>query len=343
MKKLYFTVLMIFGGLTVIKAQLLTQSNHAPVVGDMYDVYQIDSTGVTPGASGSSAVWNFTATPTRTTILISNTYTTAASITSGSIYPVASIAKTNLSSKNFYTSSSNQLNFWGGNVTIQSQSADYVFSSAAIHAKYPMSLGTTTNSSFSGTIYSGLGNGTISNGTATCTGDGTGTLNLPARTFTNVIKVMTYTQFDFTVSFITGTVKQLNYDYYSPLTKYPLFTITSSTISSSVSTDQIADIVLINKDYQYVGVNENVKEIASLNIFPNPAKNNFNLSFVNENADVVSYELTNTLGQTIKKENLGNEKGLVNYSVNITDLQAGVYFVKVNAGTKSSTKKITIQ
>ncbi len=334
---------MIFGGLTVSNAQLLTQSNHAPVVGDKYDMYEIDSTGVTPGASGGSAIWNFTATPTRTTILVTNNYTTAASITSGSIYPVASVAKVNNSGKNFYTSSGTALNFWGGNITIQTTSADYVFSNAAIQAKYPMSLGTTTNSAFTGTVYSALGNGSISNGTATCLGDGTGTLNLPLRSFSNVIKVMTYTKFEFAVSIATGTVTQLNYDYYSPLTKFPLFTITSSTISSNLAADVYSTIALLNKDYQYVGINESVKEIASLNIFPNPAKNNFTLSFVNENADIVSYELTNTLGQSIKKENLGNEKGLVNYNINITDVQAGVYFVKVNSGLRSSTKKITIQ
>ncbi len=343
MKKLYFSFIIIFGGLTVSNAQLLTQANNAPVVGDKYDMYQIDSTGVTPGASGGSAVWNFTTAPTRTTILVSNNYTTAASITSGSIYPVASVAKVNNSGKNFYTSNSNQLNFWGGNITIQSQSGDYVFSNAAIQAKYPMSLGTTTNSAFTGTVYSGLGNGSISNGTATCLGDGTGTLNLPLRSFSNVIKVMTYTRFEFVVSIASGTVTQLNYDYYSPLSKFPLFTITSSTISSNLASDVYSTLALINKDYQYVGINESVREIVSLNLFPNPAKNNFTLNFVNENADAVSYEITNTIGQSVKKENLGNDKGLVNYNINITELQAGVYFVKVNAGSRSSIKKITIK
>ena len=53
--------------------------------------------------------------------------------------------------------------------------------------------------------------------------------------------------------------------------------------------------------------------------------------------------MANTLGQTIKKENLGSSKGLVNQSIDITNIEAGVYFVKVNVGYKSSVKKITIQ
>ncbi|HWY09737.1 MAG TPA: T9SS type A sorting domain-containing protein [Bacteroidia bacterium] len=352
MKKLYFSFLLIFGGLSVCNAQLLTQANHAPVVGDMYQTIQIDSTGISPGASGPSAVWTFT-TPTTRTISVINSYTTVASVPSGSLYPSASVAMTNNTTRAFLSSTATQLNFWGGNFTALSQSVDYYFSSPAKYAVYPMAYTNSATAAFTGSLQSGTNNGTISNGTSTVIADAAGTLNLPMRSFSNVMRVNTYIGFDFSVpAFLaTGNVKEQSWDYYPTLSDYPstklfpLFRIITTTITVSTPTNivQTSTLVLLNKDYQYVGIKESVKEIASLNIFPNPAKNNFTLSFVNENADPVSYELTNTLGQSIKKENLGNEKGLVNYNINITDIQAGIYFVKVNAGLKSSTKKLTIQ
>jgi hypothetical protein len=352
MKKLYFIALSFFAGLT-INAQVLTQSNHAPVAGDTYVMYQIDSTGVTPGASGSSAVWNFTATPTRTTIMVTN----SVSASTNTMYPAGSVARaTGTAAANYYTSTTNQLNFWGGHIKVSVVNADYVFSTPAIHASYPMVYTTSVSSTFTGAITSGTSSGSLSNGTSTVNADGQGTLNLPGRSLTSVIRINTYTGFDFSIMlnpFVTavGNVKQQTWDYYTSLTTLPstkvnpMYTIQASTITVTSPTNivQTATLVMLNKDYQYVGITENSKEVSELNLFPNPASNNFNLVFVNENADQVSVEITNALGQSVKKVSLENTKGLVHHTIDITNIQAGVYFVKTNVGNRSSVKKLTIQ
>lgn len=358
MKKLYFSVLTFLTGLT-LNAQVLTQSTHAPVVGDLYEEYQVDSTNVNPGASGTSAVWTFTSAEyTRTNVLISNTYTTPASVSSGSLYPSATVVQVNSILKNFYSSNSNQLNFWGGSFTALSQTVDYYFSSPAIHAKYAMAYGTSTTSAFTGSLQSGTNQGSISGGTSTVTVDGSGSLNLPTRSFANnIIRVNTYTGFNYTLPAFgaTGTVKQQTWDYYAslanyPSTKYfPLFQIVTNTITVSLSFPTPTTIVnsntvaLLNKDYQFVGITENSKEVTELNLFPNPANGNFNLIFVNENASVVNVEISNAIGQVVKQENAPSEKGVVNHSFNIADLKSGIYFVKINVGDKSSIRKLTIQ
>ena len=102
-------------------------------------------------------------------------------------------------------------------------------------------------------------------------------------------------------------------------------------------------LVTINSDYLQVGIKEQSKEVASLNIFPNPAKSAFNISLTNEKADGVNYEIMNALGQTVKKETLSTEKGEVNYAIDISNIPSGVYFVKVNVGNATSVKKLTIQ
>ncbi len=352
MKKLYFLVLSFFAGLTLTNAQILTQSNHAPIAGDAYVMHQQDSTAITPGASGTSAVWNFTSS-TRTTIAITNSCAAGTS----TLYPVGSIARTTgTAAANYYTSTSNQLNYWGGRVTVSIVNADYVFSTPAIHASYPMVYTTSVTSSFTGAISSGTNNGSITNGTSTVITDGQGTLNLPNRSFANVLRVNTYTGFNFSLPLniiitAVGNVKQESWDYYSSLSNFPstklnpLFTIMASTITVTSPTNivQTSTVVLLNKDYEYVSITENSSEVSELNLFPNPATNNFNLVFVNENAQQVTVEITNALGQLVRKENLANTKGLVNQSVNIAGIEAGVYFVKVNVGAKSSVKKLTIQ
>ena len=63
----------------------------------------------------------------------------------------------------------------------------------------------------------------------------------------------------------------------------------------------------------------------------------------NENAEVISYEMINVLGQIVRKENLGNSKGEVKFNIETSGIESGVYFVKVYAGNATSVKKITIQ
>jgi hypothetical protein len=351
MKKIYASFILFFGALGIADAQvMLTQSNHAPAAGDTYVMYQIDSTGITPGASGPSAVWNYTAAPTRTTILVTN----SCSASSNTMYPAGAVARTSgTAAANYYTSTSTQLNFWGGNIKISIVNADYVFNTPAVHATYTMSYNSTATSTFVGSVTSGTNSGTISNGTSTVTADGQGTLNLPNRSFSNALRINTYTGFDFSVPAfgVNGYVKQQTWDYYTSLTNFPstklapLYTILTNTVALTTPfpNTQTNTLVLINKDYELVGINESSSEVADLNLFPNPASNNFNLIFVNQNAEQVSVEITNALGQVVKKVSLENTKGVVNHNVDITNIQNGVYFVKISVGQKSSVRRLTIQ
>jgi hypothetical protein len=351
MKKLYFTLLSIFSGLAFVTAQTLTVANHQPIVGDSYARIQVDSIGANAlsAISGSTAVWNFTTAITRTVTggwyNSANTYTPGSTVnTSALVYPSTAIARVNSTEKSFLTTSSSDLKFWGGKITIATFPADFVLSLGVIYAVYPMVYGVTaTTPVFTGTISSGLGAGTISNGTAVVTYDGNGTLNLPSKTFTNVVRLKTRTYFDYSAG-ISGTVTFDNYDYYDlSRSKHPIFSVASSTITSSIAAPSIQYYAYVNKDYMAIGVNEFSKEIASLNIFPNPAKGNFNISMNNENAEVISYEMINVLGQIVRKENLGNSKGEVKFNIETSGIESGVYFVKVYAGNATSVKKITIQ
>lgn len=348
MKKLYFTLLSIFSGLAIVTAQTVTVANHQPVVGDSYSKIQIDSTGILAlsTATGNTAVWNFTTPNTRTVITgwynSVSTYTPGSTVTSSVTYPGGTLAKISGGEKSFYSTSSSDLKFWGGNVIILGNTADFVLSSGVTQAIYPMQYGDFMNSSsFTGSIVSGFAPGTISGGSGNVTYDGLGTLNLAGRTFTNVVRLKTRTAFNFNL-IVAGTITFENYDYYElSKSKHPLLTVSASTITGAGNSTQY--YAYINKDYMAIGVNELTNEISNLNIYPNPSKSNFNISLTNENAEIISYEMINALGQAVKKENLGNAKGEVKFNIETTGIESGIYFVKVFVGKSSSVKKLTIQ
>lgn len=346
MKKLYFTLLSILSGLAFVTAQTLTVTNHAPTVGDIIKTTDASTAGVLPGGNGAGQNWNYSS----ITIGSANmTYSvvTAASTGSLSSFGSSSVSVSTGTTNSFYSSSPTEHKYWGGNLVLGGLNAILTYTSAAVYAKYPMSLNTNTTATVGGTLTAASNNGSF-NGTSTVSASGTGTLQLPGRTFNNVIKVTTTQILYYSVSVITGTVVQVVNEYYDPmLSKAPLFTINQSTIASIVvmppvqTSTQVATFV--NTDYMMVGVKEQSKEISNLNIYPNPSKSNFNISLTNENAEVISYEMINVLGQSVRKETLGNNKGEVKYNIETSGIEAGVYFVKVNAGNATSVKKITIQ
>ncbi len=342
MKKLYFFVLSSLAGLT-LNAQILSQSNNAPVLGEMFRTTDCSTTGVTPGASGTGVTWDMSAVSIGTAITV-NTVVTVASTGSAASYPSASVAVQNsVTSDNlFYSSSATDLKFWGGSIKVSTVSATMNYSTPAILANYNMVFNTANTNTVAGTLFALSQSGSFT-GTCSIILDGTGTLALPTRTFTNVMRKKVTQDLSFTVGFVSGTILQETYEYFEPsLAKSPLFTILSSTFTTGFGNSSTS-LAMINTDYQYVGINESSKEVAELNVFPNPAKDNFNLTFVNDNASDVNVEITNSIGQLVKKETLPSSKGMVNHLLNVAELKAGIYFVKIDVGSKSSVRKLTVQ
>lgn len=350
MKKLYFSLFTLLVAMGSAQNPLLTFANHAPVVGDSYTRTQVDSTGAAALATitGSTSVWTFTTPITRTVTAgwynAVNTYSpgTAANTSTALTYPAASIAKVNTSDKSFYTTSSSGLEFWGGKITIATVAADFLLSTGVTHAVYPMVFGgSATTPAFTGTITSFV-MGSISNGSAVVTYDGVGVLNLPGRSFGNVVRLKTRTYFDY-VAGVTGSVTFDNYDYYSlSNSKHPIFSVAASTITSSFGPPSIQFFAYVNADYLAISVEEVSKEVSAFKVFPNPAQSDFKISFINENNLPASYEIINALGQTIKTEKLNSQKGKSEYYIETEGLHSGIYFVKTTVGTKSSVKKLTI-
>ena len=74
--------------------------------------------------------------------------------------------------------------------------------------------------------------------------------------------------------------------------------------------------------------------VDNIDIFPNPAKNQFNLSSNLNNS--LAIQIFDVLGKSVKKLHT-NKK-----SINISDLNSGIYFVRIKNGDYYVTKKLII-
>ena len=69
---------------------------------------------------------------------------------------------------------------------------------------------------------------------------------------------------------------------------------------------------------------------SEISIYPNPSTGNFNLNISNVNAASVDVEITDVSGKVILSNAYNTNNGSVNESINISNVDDGVYIVRVN-------------
>lgn len=338
MKKIYLAFFTLVTGLS-LNAQL-TNANHSPVAGEVFSTYQCDSTAISVGASGASALWNYATIPTHSSVV--NNYT--ANANSNVSYPVPGVAVGSvLSNLSYYQSSAASLNFFGGNIIIASPSATVtaalIYTSSAVVAVYPMSLNTASTSATGGTfnITSPFPQAGTFTGNSETVADATGTLVIPTGTFTNVIRVVTSQTINFNAT-ITGTVTQKNYDYYNIGTKESLFTISTSTVDIPSFPPASTRTIVTRTKPAIVGIKENKQALIELSVYPNPSSTT--VYFVTESAEakhILVYDIT---GKLVEKQNFTDGKLKLDVSGYSTGLF--IYTIIGNNNQTLKTGKVTV-
>ncbi len=91
-----------------------------------------------------------------------------------------------------------------------------------------------------------------------------------------------------------------------------------------------------------VGVEELIKG-ESINIFPNPVKNDLFISFTLLQQDNLAVLLRNYLGEVIYLDNLGERSaGDMDIRIPAGDLSAGLYTLELQVGSQVYPKKVTL-
>lgn len=106
-------------------------------------------------------------------------------------------------------------------------------------------------------------------------------------------------------------------------------------VSNVCGSDTICDSITIN----VVGIPESVME--SIHIYPNPANDNINIDFNDDNLNNLTIELFDISGRMVKRETLTSAIG--NRNLFVGDLSEGTYSLKIKANEYEGSKLIVIQ
>ena len=81
-----------------------------------------------------------------------------------------------------------------------------------------------------------------------------------------------------------------------------------------------------------LGVNEVNNTLQKINVFPNPATNKISFSVNETNNKTLSVIITNILGETVFNNTLNYQKDI---EIPVTDLNSGIYFIKIQSGNNA--------
>lgn len=93
----------------------------------------------------------------------------------------------------------------------------------------------------------------------------------------------------------------------------------------------------------FVGVGSTKKLDAAIVAFPNPTSDVANFSITLNNATKAELKLVNVLGQTVRSMSADLVAGANNVSINVSDLNAGLYTLVLTSNGKSATEKVMVK
>ncbi len=92
---------------------------------------------------------------------------------------------------------------------------------------------------------------------------------------------------------------------------------------------------------EFTSIKEEEKNF-SLNIYPNPTTEDALVVVDMKEANELSMQIMDITGSLVKAENLGVRNGKQTLNFNGAELEAGIYFVKIQVGSQVITKRITL-
>lgn len=340
MKKIYLSILTSAFAL-ISNAQSLTQAFNEPVVGNVSATTGYDSVGVVvPKSTGAGQIWDFTAFTANTSTASTSYISVGSSGPNSASYTGATLADFDGGSfYTYYKSTAGQFE----NLGFEDVNIILTFTNTAILANWPVSMGYNNTDIAAGTCTAiALGGMTgVVNGTATTVGSGTGTIMIPGgASFTNILQTTLTQTLDINIGSGTATLNYVitKYDYYHSSQKFPLLTVNYQTTTGSFP-GVTADVVINNS--VITGINDLNFE-ATFSIFPNPAKDHFNVKLSNVNNDLGKVEVINSLGTVAQTIDLGNDSE-ISKNVSISNLASGIYMIKTTLGNKVSTRKLIVE
>ena len=332
-------------GFSSLQAQTIPGSAF-PTAGQVFSLTGADTTGVSAGAGGMNATWNFGSLVNGGGSQV-DSFLNPSATPYGTLFPSATVALHQI-----IAPVTNTFVYFRNNIgsSVYERIANVkpdtvIYQTPAKQYPYPLTPSTT----YSGNYYahyrtpsgSATEAGVISGGV-----DGTGTLTLPTGTYTNVIRShYTRTEQDTTYTTSTNALVQVidYYEWYQPNSYFPILSISTTTASTMGFTVFHKKNVGYRQGYAASGIDESsVSANKDLMVFPNPANTKATLIYDMKKAgeaQINIYDLTGRLVQSISNT---SGEGVQTLSLTVSELPIGMYEVRVTIATSSSSVKLQI-
>jgi len=293
-------------------------------------------------ADGANATWSYTVSQVAT-----NTDTNVAP-TSGeqSTYPGTTevlVITTNsmppAESRLFIRDVANEISITGA----AQEGLELNLTNNATLGTFPLSFGDSNADTVSGT-FAGSVDGTNVNGTFTGSFDAEvdahGTLDLNdfglGAYNGNVTRIKTVLDISLVVAgiFNIGTVQQIGYYYYDDTDGSLVFRSSTNIFDIDFLGNVFMDTVALYEaqDRSTLGTNENVLTSSDIKLYPNPTTNVLNIQTADVNT-IASVRVTDLNGRTVLQidENIN--------SINVSNLQSGLYLINIETSNGNITKR----
>lgn len=91
-----------------------------------------------------------------------------------------------------------------------------------------------------------------------------------------------------------------------------------------------------------VGIKENQKTLSSLSLFPNPANDNAVLKISSNKEQNTQMSIYTVMGSLVDKQSITLNTGENDIKLNVKNYPSGVYFVSINDGNATVTKRLVV-
>ena len=88
---------------------------------------------------------------------------------------------------------------------------------------------------------------------------------------------------------------------------------------------------------------DELSSISSLEVYPNPSRDVFNVEFTSESKQSIEVRVVNLLGESIFTENLENFEGEYTHSFNLSEYSKGIYLLELDTDNGIVNKKLILQ
>jgi hypothetical protein len=96
-------------------------------------------------------------------------------------------------------------------------------------------------------------------------------------------------------------------------------------------------------DYTLGGARLESNAVANLDVYPNPSRDIFNVTFTSEEAQTLSIKVLNILGEVVYTQEFTNFKGQFMQSIDLTQYSKGIYSLEIGTFSENIYTRIALQ